>query len=421
VITTAYSADKKTHIFPSTGIHGICIDCGEEVISKCGTIVSHHFAHKSNTTCGSQFHDHKSEWHQQWQHTISPAIPGVNVEVTIKKDASIKRADMVSHSKTIIEFQHSHLSLPERLEREAHYKNIIWVVHGSKINSKTWKHKNQNRVFFNGDDDTIYFGPSPDAISNIFGGDLIMEKSKFINFVINNSNCCNTAIQTIEMRGRNRKILQDQTLLERDDILCLNGFHSYRPLYFMKSDRITAIYYLIGEFIKIEQYHHQIVVDRLEREKKLAEIKKQMKMLAYEQLKRRRIIRETLKERRKERRKIREPLKARRKIRDPNLLQHILKIEMESNDSNFIIDRDGWIKNVERTFINLKRDYEIEQCQKINLELNQKQTQRLDKEAQERIRIDLLRVKGVNKYAAECAYERLKRLNIILEYTGEPA
>ena len=181
MITTAYAIDKKTQIFPSKGIHGYCLDCGKEVISKCGTIVSHHFAHVADSDCGSQYHDHKTEWHQSWQHSVIPALPGKNVEVTIEKDTAIKRADLISNSGFIIEFQHSPLSIIERQEREKHYGNMLWVIHTTKENSNTWRKQTKDiRLFFNGDDDTVYW------YEFISHKKLSCSKEEFIQFFINN-------------------------------------------------------------------------------------------------------------------------------------------------------------------------------------------------------------------------------------------
>lgn len=180
MMTTALALDKQTEIFPAKGIHGFCLTCGNEVISKCGTIVSHHFAHTIDSDCGRNFHDHKSEWHRAWQLTVDPQTPGKTVEVIVSANKEIKRADVISNSGFIIEFQHSHLPVTEREGRENHYKNMIWVVHSDKEQSRTWKKNTSIRVFYNGDNNTVYWYPRSSSLK------LTIQKQDFIDFVINN-------------------------------------------------------------------------------------------------------------------------------------------------------------------------------------------------------------------------------------------
>ena len=38
-------------ILPSKGLKGICFECGEELISKCGEVKTWHWSHTSDTNC----------------------------------------------------------------------------------------------------------------------------------------------------------------------------------------------------------------------------------------------------------------------------------------------------------------------------------------------------------------------------------
>jgi competence CoiA-like predicted nuclease len=393
-------------------MHATCIDCGEEVVSKCGTLVSHHFAHKANSNCGTQFHDHKSEWHQQWQHTIIPAVPGKNVEVTIKNDATIKRADMISHANCVIEFQHSHLSLPERLEREGHYKNIIWVVHSDKIKSRTWKHKTPCRVFFNGDDNRIWWRTNTHYTTAWGERPLMnchMEKSEFISRVINNKHYNNEVFYKIEERNLKRRNAESEYWNQREDELSCTFLYGYRehdahrfipiptfpyhtPIFQIKSKFYVAAIYIISEMIKIDDYHKKIETEKAEAKKRIdatAELK----------------------------------LKEQRAIKDPSFLQSLLKAEAELEYAEFVIEKTNWVKRAAQIWSEQnkarieKQTYEKEerdriQSKQLNVEITNSINRRLDRETQDRVRIDLIRAQGGNTYAAESARKRLAIIGI---------
>lgn len=391
-LTTAYAIGTKTAIFPSKGVHATCIDCGEEVVSKCGTIVSHHFAHKSNSNCGSQFHDHKSEWHQAWQHTIVPALPGENVEVTIKSDACVKRADMVSHAKYIIEFQHSPLSLPERLEREAHYKNLIWVVHDDRIKSRTWKHRNGYRVFFNGDGNTVHWKSNFQYVGK-YPLNCSLSKSDFIQKVVNNQFYCESVFVKIE----SRQLKQERRRRERE----LQEFDKYNYAVWNRqpeSSLYTATLYMATLVHDLENYHEMIETERKAIKKRIEE---------ESELKR----------------------KEQRIIRDPSLLQCLIRAELDIETDALERERSAWIATAEQIYYEAnkariekekaaKKEIDDLILKRANEEIINSITKRLDVETQERVRIDILRVKGRNAYAAESARKRLALLNIYIEGSG---
>jgi hypothetical protein len=136
----AYAENTQEFIKPNVNVIGICPYCGEKLVSKCGDIKQHHFAHKSKSECGYVYHDVKSEWHEVWQHKRQPLKPGINYEVNIKNVSGYKkRADTITEGGYVIEYQKSPLPLKERYEREACYGKMIWVVHYDIANSKTWE------------------------------------------------------------------------------------------------------------------------------------------------------------------------------------------------------------------------------------------------------------------------------------------
>jgi len=174
---TAYKEGTRDLIFPTRGIKGICPYCEKPLITKCGPFKLHHFAHKRGADCASnKYHDGMSEWHIKWQLTINDPIPGVNVEVPLNNEEYQKRADLVTPVGVIIEFQKSPLPIEERLLREKHYKNMLWVVHQDRFKSQTWGDEFGDKPVFIDFTDTLYCKNENFSI----------KKDKFIRSIINN-------------------------------------------------------------------------------------------------------------------------------------------------------------------------------------------------------------------------------------------
>jgi len=402
MLTIAYATGTTTEILPSKGIHAECIYCGEEVISKCGPINEDHFAHIPSAECDTRrFHDNKTLWHIRWQRTVDPLLPGVNIEVPIVIDGELKRADLISKSNYIIEFQHSHLPIDERINREKHYKNIIWVVHTDRRNSKTWKHPTFGvRTFFNGDDNVIRWGS------------FTISKERFIKTVINNPHYEDSIINTIELRQRIHANATIEYYNRKSD--------ERNPTpYLIRSDYYAVLLYIIREFSAVEKYHAKLEADRLE-------AKRQAEEAAFIQAKQ---IREAEYSRRM---RIKEAtaalLKEQRQMRDPALLQALLKSEREITDTYFITERNEWVQSTEQELLSrnrvlyearlkLEHERELEIAKQINTEITIKHTHQLTKETQERIRIDLIRANGKLEYAAEIARKKLTQLGI--DYNDE--
>jgi hypothetical protein len=404
MLTTAYATGTTTAIFPSKGVHATCIDCKEEVISKCGPINADHFAHRPGVVCNTRFHDNKTAWHINWQHTIEPALPGINVEVPVEKEGCIKRADLISKSNYVVEFQHSHLPKDERIEREKHYRNIIWVVHTDRKNSKTWMYPTFGvRTFFNGDDNTVHWKA---LTHNRKLHTFSISKERFIKTVINNPYYTDSIFNTIEARQQNSlydTIEYYNRKSDEHDTIQLN-----RNTYLLRSDYYVAVLYLINEFVKIEKYHAELKADRLETKRKYIEQE-------YTRLKQ---IRETTAA----------LLKEQKRIKDPALLQAIQKTELDCIEDTYITERNNWVQFTELELLKdnraryeaklkLEREREAEIAKQINTEIINNRINQLSKETQERIRIDLIRANGRLEYAAEIARKKLKELGI--DYNDE--
>jgi len=51
------------------GLKGFCRGCGQPVISKCGTVRVHHWAHQNNKMCDSWW-ERETPWHRSWKNNF---------------------------------------------------------------------------------------------------------------------------------------------------------------------------------------------------------------------------------------------------------------------------------------------------------------------------------------------------------------
>ena len=108
---------------------GICPYCEAEVIAKCGETKITHWAHKSKKQCDS-WHEKDTDWHLMWKNHF----PQEWQEIIKYDDNGEKHiADVCTNNGFVLEFQHSPIKPEERKSRENFYKNMNWVVDGTRL------------------------------------------------------------------------------------------------------------------------------------------------------------------------------------------------------------------------------------------------------------------------------------------------
>jgi competence protein CoiA len=118
---------KKTEA--TKGAIGFCSGCGSEMIAKCGEVKIHHWAHKGKLHC-DHWWEPETEWHRAWKNHF----PMDWQEVVYKTEVGEKHiADVQLSNGLVIEFQRSPIDPEERTSRENFYKNMIWVVDGTRL------------------------------------------------------------------------------------------------------------------------------------------------------------------------------------------------------------------------------------------------------------------------------------------------
>jgi hypothetical protein len=99
----------------------ICPGCAGTVLTKCGEINAWHWAHEAGVDC-DPWSEGETFWHLSWKWKAPPD----RCEVVIGRH----RADIVGRKGVVVELQHGPLSPAEVREREAFYRDMIWIVDG---------------------------------------------------------------------------------------------------------------------------------------------------------------------------------------------------------------------------------------------------------------------------------------------------
>lgn len=115
---------------PLPGVVGKCPFCQSEMIARCGEVRVHHWAHKSKSDCDSWW-EPETDWHLEWKNEFP-----LRWQERILFDQTTNEkhiADVFTLAGLTVEIQHSHLEPEERRAREAFYKNMLWIVDGSRL------------------------------------------------------------------------------------------------------------------------------------------------------------------------------------------------------------------------------------------------------------------------------------------------
>ena len=121
-------AGLRTHIGEADeNAQYFCPYCDAPMMQRRGQINIPHFAHVKGHLCSDNWkYEEMSQWHLSWQQRY----PFDNQEVTVINDSGRHRADVLIND-TVIEFQHSPMSVEEFQERNAFYSacgyRVVWL------------------------------------------------------------------------------------------------------------------------------------------------------------------------------------------------------------------------------------------------------------------------------------------------------
>jgi len=140
-------------------LSGLCPCCSKPVVAKCGTQKIWHWAHKTRTDCDNWW-EPETVWHRTWKNNY----PADWQEISLLDERTCEKhiADVRTVHSLVIEFQHSPIDLQERTSREQFYKNMVWVVDGTRLKRdfprflKGRKNCFENTIFYNTDNPKIF-------------------------------------------------------------------------------------------------------------------------------------------------------------------------------------------------------------------------------------------------------------------------
>jgi competence protein CoiA len=116
---------------PEKGLKSVCLDCGREIIAKCGQVKIHHWAHVRSKDF-DPWSEPETKWHKDWKEQFP--IEFREIYFTNKQTGEIHRADVHTRQGVTLEFQNSPISTEELKSREAFYPKLIWIVNADKFN-----------------------------------------------------------------------------------------------------------------------------------------------------------------------------------------------------------------------------------------------------------------------------------------------
>jgi competence protein CoiA len=111
-------------------LKGLCPVCLQPVTAKCGTRRVWHWAHRHERSC-DEWWEPETEWHRAWKNKF-PADWQEHVGHD-QQSGEKHIADVRTNHDLVIEFQRSPLDPQERASREHFYKNMVWVVDGTRL------------------------------------------------------------------------------------------------------------------------------------------------------------------------------------------------------------------------------------------------------------------------------------------------
>lgn len=115
-----YAVRDGSKVTATPRAQGQCPSCRAQLKARCGSINTWHWAHPSRDC--DPWHEPETEWHLAWKARAKSEA----CEVAMGPH----RADIRAGA-TVIELQHSSISVDEIKEREAFYGKMWWIFDGS--------------------------------------------------------------------------------------------------------------------------------------------------------------------------------------------------------------------------------------------------------------------------------------------------
>lgn len=142
-----------------TGLRAVCPGCSQPVVAKCGTKRVHHWAHRGNKPCDDWW-ESETEWHRAWKNNFP--IEWQEKFLSDIETGEKHIADIQTSYGLVIEFQHSPIDPKKCSARESFYKNMIWVVDGTRLKKDFSRFARAKKYFRKGYKPKIFYVEYPE-------------------------------------------------------------------------------------------------------------------------------------------------------------------------------------------------------------------------------------------------------------------
>lgn len=145
----------------TSGARGLCEECTNPVVAHCGTQRVWHWKHyRKSPLCWAK---EVTQWHRAWQDAFPPSW-----QEFAQKDQNgeIHRADIRTSSGVVLEFQYSKITQVEREQREDFYKDMAWVVNGTRLKGDYSRFYNNLKLLKKFNNVDLFSTDSPEKLFN---------------------------------------------------------------------------------------------------------------------------------------------------------------------------------------------------------------------------------------------------------------
>ena len=123
-----FALDDDKRVEASPGAKGRCPGCGDDLISRCGTKMVWHWAHKGQRHC-DHWWENETQWHRDWKNQF----PTDWQEIAARDEhGELHISDVKTSKGLVVEFQHSYIKPVEARTRTRFHNPMFWVVDGTR-------------------------------------------------------------------------------------------------------------------------------------------------------------------------------------------------------------------------------------------------------------------------------------------------
>lgn len=223
---------ERVKVSPEPKTTGICILCGNDMISKCGTEKVWHWAHKVGSNDCDNWYEPITNWHKEWMDFFSSE----ETEVMIVKESSNEKhvIDIKTKSGQKIDLQSKRIKNDEIEKRDRFWGGALWIINSEEfykegLNFVNNEERSKNYV------EIIEGWNYPNSIVHEIKR-RVLESDERIKESSNYESRNKNSILKFELNGRNDLIIEEL----KEKIIKINSEYIFK----CENRRTPWIYYL---------------------------------------------------------------------------------------------------------------------------------------------------------------------------------